>query len=259
MRVILHADDFGFDKDTTNATIELLEKGILTSASIMVNMPASDMAISYAKAHSEKSWGVHLTFVDGLQPCIPSHQIPTLVNKDGVFHESDVVRKRALFCNISKKDIVKESIAQISRLREVGIHVSHLDSHGHLHKFPSFLFAMKRIADESGIRRIRRVQNVFINSPHFYSPVNIVNKCLDNCIVSNFRTTDYFYMSANAMDTHWAKSIYGRMNALPDNKVIEIGVHPGYFEEWRKQELIDLSELYQLIGQQHEIINWNFV
>lgn len=49
MKVILHSDDFGFDKDTLEATIDCFEKGALTSASIMVNCDASEKAIEYAK------------------------------------------------------------------------------------------------------------------------------------------------------------------------------------------------------------------
>lgn len=49
MRVILHADDFGYDKDTLEATIDCFERGALSSASIMVNCEASEKAFSYAK------------------------------------------------------------------------------------------------------------------------------------------------------------------------------------------------------------------
>ena len=49
MKVILHADDFGFNEETTRATIECFERGVLTSATIMVNCEASEMAIDYAK------------------------------------------------------------------------------------------------------------------------------------------------------------------------------------------------------------------
>ena len=44
MKVILHSDDFGFDKDTLEATIDCFEKGALTSATIMVNCEATEEA-----------------------------------------------------------------------------------------------------------------------------------------------------------------------------------------------------------------------
>ena len=38
-RLIINADDFGFSEDTVVATIELFNKGLLTSATMMPNMP----------------------------------------------------------------------------------------------------------------------------------------------------------------------------------------------------------------------------
>ena len=94
MRIILHADDFGFNEETTKATIECFERGALTSATIMVNCEASKMAIEYAKKHPEFSWGVHLTYVDGLQPVC--NDCRSLLGEDGTFIESNSTRKKAL-------------------------------------------------------------------------------------------------------------------------------------------------------------------
>ena len=256
MKVILHADDFGFDKDTTEATIELLECGALTSATIMVNMPASDMAIKYAKTHPEKSWGVHLTYVDGLKPVCDAKEIPTLVDSKGRFYDSNLVRKQAILLKIAKQDIVKESLAQINKLQDAGIRISHLDSHGHLHKFPSFLFAMKEVSKHTGIKRVRRVQNIFLEKQGI-SPRSMLNSSFDGYIKRHFITTDYFYMSANAMDTNWSEAIATQLSILPSNKVVEVGVHPGNTEEWRKQEKADMLAFYKVIELYHNTINWN--
>lgn len=256
MKVILHADDFGFDEDTVEATIELLEYGALTSATIMANMPASDMAFKYAKAHPEKSWGVHLTYVDGLQSVCDANEIPTLVDENGVFYESNYVRKQAMLLKQSRHDIVKESVAQIRKLQHAGINISHLDSHGHLHKFPSFLFAMKEICKQTNISKVRRVQNIFLQKPEL-SPRTLLNHCFDYYIKRNFITTDYFYMSANSMDTNWAKDIDTQLTTITRGGVIEVGVHPGNYEEWRKQEKDDMMAFYEIIKHKYNIINWN--
>lgn len=116
MRVILHADDFGFDKDTTEATIELLERRALTSATIMATMPAADEAIAYAAKHPEFSFGVHLTYVDGLKPALLGAET-SLTDKNGVFYPSNDVRKKAILLKLKKKDIVEESLAQIEKVR----------------------------------------------------------------------------------------------------------------------------------------------
>ena len=263
MRVILHADDFGYDKDTVQATIELLECGALTSATIMATMPAADEAISYAAKHPEYSFGVHLTYVDGLAPALKKTG-STLLDSNGVFYPSNDVRKKAIKLQLAKKDIVEESQAQIERVRLGGAKISHLDSHGHLHKFPSFLLALPEIKKQSGISRVRRVQNVFLQKPGL-SPTTILNGCFDWRIAHTCRTTDYFYMSANNMDTGWADAILKQMDMLPQNAIIEVGVHPGHAdteeERWRIAEYNDMKEFATKLraSGKHQIITWNEV
>lgn len=263
MKVILHADDFGYDNDTTDATIELLECGVLTSASIMVTMPAASKATAYAAKHPEKSFGVHLTYVDELMPALSANEIPSLVDRRGVFLPSNETCKKALCLAVNTEQIIKESLAQIKLLQNANVHISHLDSHGHLHKYPSFLLALKSITKQSGIRKVRRVQNVFVERPKT-NVRSVLNQLFASCISSQFRSTDYFYMSANSMDTHWSERIIEKLDALPKDSIIEIGVHPariGHAEGWRVSEYVDIKEFSYLLrtGGKHQIITWNEV
>jgi len=260
MKVILHADDFGYDKDTTQATIELLESGALTSATIMPTMPAAGEAIAYAATHKQFSFGVHLTYVDGLKPALQKED-STLLDANGLFFPSNDVRKKAIKLALKKEDVVEESLAQIETVRQGGVQLSHLDSHGHLHKFPSFLAALPAIKRRSGIERVRRVQNVFIQKPGL-SPTTILNRCFDWRIAHTCRTTDYFYMSANNMETDWADALLEQMERLPQNTIIEVGVHPGLAdteeERWRIAEYRDMIDFAEKIHRQgkHQIISW---
>lgn len=257
MNIILHADDFGYDEDTCQATIDLFEKGILRSASIMVNMPASKIAIDYAKKHPEFSFGVHLTYVDGLSPVCNPKEIRSLVNKNGKFLLSNEVRKKSLFFKLNKQEIVKESVKQIEVLGAAGIKITHLDSHGHLHKFPSFLLALDNIAKETKINKIRRVQNLFI-TPHKTGVSSILNSIFGQYISNHFKSTKYFYMPANSFDTNWSNTVLSNINTLVENSTLEIGVHPGFQEEWRLNEYKDLLLFGQLLqGSSHKLINWN--
>ena len=249
MKVILHADDFGYDIDTTKATIELLECGALTSATIMPTMPAAEEAIAYAAAHKQFSFGVHLTYVDGLKPAL-QRTGSTLLDSNGFFYPSNDVRKKAIKLALRKEDIVEESLAQIGIVVKGGVELSHLDSHGHLHKFPSFLLALSEIKKRSGIERVRRVQNIFINKPGL-SPITLLNRWFDRSIAHTCRTTNYFYMSANNLDTGWADAIIAQMDCLPQKATIEVGVHPGHAdtdeERWRIAEFNDIMDFAEKI------------
>jgi len=263
MRVILHADDFGYDSDTTAATIKLLECGALSSATIMATMPAAEEAMEYAAKHKEHSFGVHLTYVDGLKPATLG-AATSLTNEKGLFYPSNDVRKKSTLFKLKKQEIVEESLAQIEKVRTAGVIISHLDSHGHLHKFPSFLAALPEIKKKSGILRVRRVQNIFLQKPGL-SPTTFLNSCFDWSIAHSCKTTDYFYMSANNMDTGWADAILKQMETLPQNAIIEVGVHPGHAdtdeERWRIAEYNDIKEFAQKlrVSGKHQIITWNEV
>ncbi|MGZ3240173.1 MAG: ChbG/HpnK family deacetylase, partial [Burkholderiaceae bacterium] len=47
-QLIINADDFGWDIDSCKATIDCMETGSVTSATIMTGRPATDMACEYA-------------------------------------------------------------------------------------------------------------------------------------------------------------------------------------------------------------------
>lgn len=104
-KIILQADDFGYNKDTLQATIDCFERGALTSATIMPTCECTPLAIEYAKCHPEFSFGVHLTFVDGLKPASKCKSL--LVNSR--FEKSNIVRKNRFCLNIIPKKLLMRS------------------------------------------------------------------------------------------------------------------------------------------------------
>ena len=57
--LIVNADDFGLTTGVNRGIIETHERGIVTSASLMVRYPAAEHAAEYARLHSELSVGLH--------------------------------------------------------------------------------------------------------------------------------------------------------------------------------------------------------
>src|SRR6059058_86350 len=58
--LIVNADDFGQSHGVNCGIIEAYEKGIVTSASLMVRRPAAEEAATYGREHPELSIGLHL-------------------------------------------------------------------------------------------------------------------------------------------------------------------------------------------------------
>jgi chitin disaccharide deacetylase len=257
VRIVLNADDFGLSTDTVGATIEAFELGRLTSASLMAGMPATDEAVAFARSHPEFSFGVHLTFVgDGVErAAAPSSDVPALVeDADGRFPATNVVRLRAMLRRLPQAQIEREMEAQISAIREGGVPVSHVDSHRHLHKYAVFRRALERVARRAGIERVRTVQDVYLRRP-LTSPTYLLGRAWRRQITRAFTTTDHFYMPTSSRDVRWT-GLEARLGRLPRGHTLEIGLHPGREEAWRRAEYEALAEFVETARPRHSLVTW---
>src|SRR6266542_5485700 len=59
-RLVVNADDFGQSAGINRGVIETYERGIVTSASLMVRWPAAEAAAAYSRAHPDLSLGLHV-------------------------------------------------------------------------------------------------------------------------------------------------------------------------------------------------------
>jgi len=113
---IVNGDDFGASHGVSLGIVEAHERGVLTSASLMVDGAAARAAVTLSRAHPRLSIGLHLyfgqwEFVAGTWVC--TDQVVPLDDRAALAAETD--RQLAVF----------EAI--------VGRRPTHLDSHQHLH------------------------------------------------------------------------------------------------------------------------------
>ncbi len=87
-RLIVNGDDFGMSQSTTDAIVLAHRYGFLTSASLMMNMPAAEYAVSRMAKLPQLGIGVHLNICSG-RPILPPKQIPSLVDARGRFHPAE--------------------------------------------------------------------------------------------------------------------------------------------------------------------------
>jgi predicted glycoside hydrolase/deacetylase ChbG (UPF0249 family) len=233
--LIVNADDFGFSAHTVEATIECFSKGVISSATVMPNMPAFEQAVQFAVTHPEFSYGLHLCLSDEW-PVSSPYDIPSLVSPSGKLWLTRDLWKRAATGRLSCRDIAVEIEAQIRRLKSVGIRPSHLDGHSHVHKIPQVIAVLPHVLREEGVKAVRRTQNLFYKIKS--SPLSRVYNRVSNVFLARFsKTTDFFLMVAHTIgngDDGWWGECLGR---LPTG-VTEIGIHPGWDEEWRKLETL---------------------
>lgn len=228
--LIINADDFGMDAETYNTTVDCFEAGLLTSATIMVGCEASAQAYEYASQNRKRfSFGLHFNIVDGFRPVADSDT--SLCDQPGAFRESENQRYAALIGRLKLDDIRREFRLQLEELRDHHVEVTHVDSHGHLHKFPSVIYSLRQEMQRAGVTWVRRPQNMFLNP-------NGKRRMVNNVFTIPFwglMCTDY-YCAVDQLDGTWSN----RLPAMLPDGLSEVSVHPGRAEAWRFNEAAPL-------------------
>ena len=128
--LILHADDLGVAHSVDAASFDALDRGAISSASVMMPTPWVTEVAAYARAHPDADLGLHLTLTSEWQTyrwgsVESKDKVPSLLDSAGTFPSDELtVAARA-----KPQDVERELRAQIERALALGIHPTHLDSH----------------------------------------------------------------------------------------------------------------------------------
>jgi predicted glycoside hydrolase/deacetylase ChbG (UPF0249 family) len=122
----------------------------------MASGPAFDDAVAIAHAHPTLGVGCHIVLTDGT-PISPPHTIPSLLGPDRKTFRPSLpdFLLAVLRGKVTEADIAREAQAQIERLQQHGIAITHLDTHKHTHILPSVARPLLAAAEHAGIPAIR--------------------------------------------------------------------------------------------------------
>ena len=148
----MHADDFGETVEITEGIRLAIEAGVLTSTSIMANMPGTHDALPRVAALAScASFGVHLNLCEG-KPLTAGR---SLVDAAGRFHSKRSLLLKSVTGQLVLGEVEAEIAAQIALVRDHGVSISHLDGHKHLHQLPIVSTAVANVLPRFAIRRVR--------------------------------------------------------------------------------------------------------
>jgi predicted glycoside hydrolase/deacetylase ChbG (UPF0249 family) len=146
--LIIHADDLGAAHSVDAASFDGLDRGAVSSASIMVPTPWVTEVAAYARAHPNADLGLHLTLTSEWETyrwgsVAPADKVPSLLDSAGTFpNDEKLVAARAKVVEVER-----ELRAQIDRALALGIRPTHLDSHmGSLFTTPELIAVYVKVA-----------------------------------------------------------------------------------------------------------------
>ncbi len=154
-RIIVNADDFGYSDGVNKAVAQAHTKGVLTSATVMANMPAARQAVEIAKKLPGLGVGVHLNLFEGL-PISKETCVECLLGADGQFACSPLkLSVLSIGRHKVRSAIRAELAAQLQWVIDNGLRPTHMDSHKHIHSFPAIYPIVCELANRFGIGAIR--------------------------------------------------------------------------------------------------------
>ena len=152
-RLIVNADDYGLDQAACDAILDLSEKKLISSTSIMSNM-ATDEQINSISRQKNISTGWHINIVEGRSVSDPE-KVSSLLNDKGEFLGSKALLLKFLSGIVKKAHIRTEIMAQYDKLMKAGINISHADAHQHTHQLAFIGPIILREIKELGIEKVR--------------------------------------------------------------------------------------------------------
>lgn len=132
--LVVNADDLGLSAPVNEGIFAAHERGIVTSASLMVRQAAAPAAAEEASAHSELAIGLHIDLGEWV-------------------YESGEWTQAYLHCDSDDATAVEaECRAQVERFRALlGRDPTHLDSHQHVHESEPARGVAEALAAELGL------------------------------------------------------------------------------------------------------------
>jgi len=224
-KLIINADDFGLSEGINNGIVDCYRKAIVTDISIIPDSEAYEHAVNLARKNNIKNIGVHILFGEKGDLSKKYYRFPW-----------------KYFLGSMKDSEINQKIKnQISKIKNDGFNITHIDSHQHIHIVPKILNICLNLAKEFDIGFIR-----FPSEAAIYNILDIKNTIRtlflkSMCAVSkriliknNIKYNDYFYGQFYSGNLDSKK--LSRIIADIKDGIAELSCHPGYLTEEIKQK-----------------------
>jgi len=238
--LIVNADDWGYDEETTEAIADCHRAGGVTSTTAMSYMRGSASAARIAAGLPDLGIGLHLNLVEEYSD--PDTPAPIRERQRQLIEHSRLLRLRRWVYDPFLADRINAVIADQFRafLALYGRLPTHLDGHHHCHLAANVLLS-------PAVPRGTRIRNA-LSDAHRPNPLTDALRGIRKVTIRrrDLATTDYFF----SIVTSWPQL----SGAPPEDKLglareatVEVMVHPAFPSEYEPLQSRDwLDVLAQL-------------
>lgn len=249
-RLIINADDFGYNSNVNAAIVSCFQKKLINSTTMMANMIGFEEAVELAGRYGFKGKiGVHINLSEG-KPLTDLWETD-LIDQTGEYIMKAAFHPYLLFSLYTRKKIKAEIRAQYNKLLAYGIQPTHIDSHQHVHRLPWLAPLFVEFAKEVNLKlrivTVAQRKNVFAILYNAFLNMYFRKKGVH--FTDRFGNVKYF------MDY-----LRKKKNFKP---VFEIMVHPDYKEDLLidtshntslEDKLISLRQLYNVKALNEQLV-----
>jgi predicted glycoside hydrolase/deacetylase ChbG (UPF0249 family) len=172
--------------------------------------------------------GVHLAAVGEDPPLLTAREIPTLVDRQGVFPRSwRQLLPRIAARRIDPADLRREFSAQFERTAATGVRLTHVDTHQHVHLWPAVAEIVMDVAADAGVSAIRIIRSTA------RTPVGVIVRRLARRLESRCRQRGFRFPAAAAGLDQAGRLTGARLAAViaavgaVGARSAELATHPG--------------------------------
>jgi len=224
-RLIVNADDFGWNENATDRTIEAFAAGRITSTTAMVYMEDSDRAAPLARA-VKLPVGLHVNLTDPYT----ADSVPEEVRERHLGVCAEFARGRFRVRSWTYDPRIRARVAaviedQLQRFLDLyGDPPTHVDGHNHVHSCPD-------VALSPALAGVAKMRDGLRTSPSTRTAMGTMRTVRRHLTYRHKLTTRYFFDIAELFREMTEEEIAARVDLARETS-LEIMVHPGFAHEW---------------------------
>lgn len=192
MRIIVNADDLGLSEPVNEAIFQGMQRGVITSATMLSNGAAVRTAVQNLHLFPKCSFGVHLNLTEFAPLCPGSDtDLANILDQNRCFNGNSI---REVTISVAMlRAIFREWCSQIENLMRLGLEPSHLDGHHHVHTIPQLLPVLAALRRRYKINRVRISRNMYDDSERPGQALLVKKRFFNMALrMMGFRTTKIF-------------------------------------------------------------------